>query len=59
MALLPSNQRDQIMLGVCILLLGVVYAYYEYYHTPKNTELDTLQERIETLQASNETVRTS
>jgi type IV pilus assembly protein PilO len=57
MALLPDNKRDQIMLGVCILLLGLVYVFYEYYHTPKNAELDTLQERIEKLEASNETVR--
>ena len=57
MALLPSNKRDQIMLAICVAALGLVYAYYEYYHTPKTVILDTLQERVEKLVAENETVR--
>lgn len=57
MALLPENKSDQIKLGVCLLALGLVYVFYEYVYTPKATELDTLQERVTALEASNETVR--
>lgn len=57
MALLPSTQRDQIMLTICVAFLALVYVYYEYAHTPKAELLDTLQTRIEKLEAGNETVR--
>lgn len=57
MALLPENKGDQIKLAVCVLALGLVYAFYEYVYTPKATELDTLQERVTALEASNEAVR--
>lgn len=57
MAVLPENKRDQIMLGVCVLALGLIYVFYEYRYTPKGAELDTLQERVEALERANETVR--
>jgi|SRR5688572_6990241 len=57
MAILPANKRDQIMLGVCVVALGLIYVFYEYVYTPKGAELDTLQERVETLERSNEQVR--
>jgi len=58
MALLPQNQRDQIMLVVCIAALGLAGLYYMYLWSPKNTELTTLSARIDTLTAQNEIART-
>jgi len=57
MALLPSNQRDQIMLGVCILALGLVYGYRQYVWVPKDEELNTVSAHIDSLKKSNELVR--
>ena len=57
MALLPSNQRDQIMLVVCIAALGLAGAYYMYLWSPKQEQLTTLAARVDTLQQSNETAR--
>ena len=36
MALLPTNQRDQLMLVVCIVSLGLAGGYYMYPWTKKN-----------------------
>jgi type IV pilus assembly protein PilO len=57
MALLPTNQRDQIMLIVCVAALGLAGVYYQYLWSPKNAELGTLQTRVDTLIASNEVAR--
>jgi len=54
MALLPTNQRDQIMLVVCVLALGLAGAYYQYLWSPKNDQLTTLSARVDTLVAQNE-----
>ena len=59
MALLPSNQRDQIMVVVCILALGLAGAYYMYLWSPKNDELTTLQARVDTLLVQNEIAQRS
>ena len=57
MALLPTNQRDQIMLIVCVAALGLAGAYYQYLWSPKNAELALLQTRVDSLVASNEVAR--
>jgi type IV pilus assembly protein PilO len=57
MAGLPTNRRDQIMLVVCIAAVAMIYVFYQYFYTPKGAQLDTLQTRVEALQASNESVR--
>jgi len=57
MALLPTNQRDQLMLVVCIVSLGLAGGYYMYPWTKKNDELVALQTRVDTLVAQNETAR--
>lgn len=59
MALLPTNQRDQIMLVVCVLALGLAGAYYQYLWSPKNDQLTTLQARVDTLVAQNEIAQRS
>lgn len=57
MALLPTNQRDQIMVIVCVLALGLAGVYYMYLWSPKNAELALVQTRIDSLTAANEIAR--
>src|SRR5256885_9668575 len=57
MALLPSTQRDQLLLVACVALLGGVYAYYEYVWSPKSEQIDQVQQRVDTLQSYNEVAR--
>ena len=57
MALLPSNQRDQIMVIVCVAALGLAGVYYQYLWSPKNETLALLQTRVDSLNASNEIAR--
>jgi type IV pilus assembly protein PilO len=57
MAILPTTQRDQIMLVVCIAALGAAYVYYEYVWSPKGEQLALVQTRIEALEASNDVAR--
>jgi type IV pilus assembly protein PilO len=59
MALFPTNQRDQIMVVVCVLALGLAGAYYQYLWSPKNAELTTLQARVDTLLVQNEIAQRS
>jgi len=59
MALLPTNQRDQIMLVVVVLSLGLAGAYYQYLWSPKNDQLTQLQARVDTLVAQNEIAQRS
>ena len=57
MGLLPSTQRDQLLLVACVALLGGVYAYYEYVWSPKSEQIDQVQQRVDTLQSYNEVAR--
>jgi type IV pilus assembly protein PilO len=57
MALLPANQRDQVMVIVCVVALGLAGVYYMYLWSPKNEELAIAQARIDTLTVQNETAR--
>lgn len=54
---LPQNQRDQIMVMICAVALGLAGAYYFYLWSPKNEELALLRTRIDTLVAENESAR--
>ena len=54
MRLLPQNQRDQVMVLVGVLGVVALVAYWAYYFDPRNMELDTLEERVETLTARND-----
>jgi type IV pilus assembly protein PilO len=53
MALLPEAKRDQLMLGICIVALALVYVYYDYVYTPKGDTLTQLEERIDKLVEAN------
>ena len=57
MALLPTNQRDQIMLGVCIVALALVYGYRQFLWVPKDEQLNLVQTHIDSLTKQNEQVR--
>ena len=57
MALLPTSQRDQKMLLVCIAALGLGFAYWYLLWTPANTELDGVQGRVEALRTINQTAK--
>ncbi|HEX3867971.1 MAG TPA: type 4a pilus biogenesis protein PilO [Gemmatimonadaceae bacterium] len=53
MALLPQSPRDQRLLVVAILALGLAGVYEQLVWTPKNTTLNTLQVKLDTLDSLN------
>lgn len=53
MALLPSNQRDQLKLLLAIAALGGAAWYYMYPYAAKTVELDTQTERVVALEDLN------
>src|SRR3982750_2356450 len=57
MALLPTSQRDQKMLLVCIAALGLAFAYWYMIWTPAATELDGVQTHVESLKSINQTAK--
>ena len=57
MGLLPTNQRDQLMVIACVAALGLVGVYYMYLWSPKQAELATLSTRIDSLEIKNEVAR--
>ena len=57
MALLPTSQRDQKLLLVCIAALGLAFAYWYMLWTPANTELDGEQGHVEALRTINQTAK--
>lgn len=54
MAGLPTNQRDQIMLLVGILGIGLGAAYWYFQYDPKSAEIEIQRARVEKLDASNQ-----
>ena len=57
MALLPSNQRDQLMVIACVVAFGLAGVYYMYVWDPRNAELAILQARVDTLDAKNDVAK--
>lgn len=53
MAFPPKSQRDQAMLLVGIIAIGLAGAYWNFVYSPKGTELSDLQSRVETLESRN------
>ena len=51
------TQRDQGMVVVCVLAAGLVFAYWNYLWSPKNTQLGRLQTRVEQLTERNTVAR--
>lgn len=54
---LPTNQRDQILLGVCVAAFAAIGAFWYFLYSPKTVELATLKARVDTLVEQNESVR--
>lgn len=54
MAILPTKQRDQIMVLVTILALSLAGAYWYFVYDPKSTELDKLAAHVDTLDRRNQ-----
>ena len=57
MALLPTSQRDQKMLLVCIAALGLAGAYWYMMWSPANEELNGVAAHVEALQSVNQTAK--
>lgn len=53
MALLPQNPRDQKLFVIGILAIALVVVYQQLYWTPKNTELNAVETRLDTLDSLN------
>ncbi len=53
MAFPPKSQREQAMLLVGIVAIGLAGAYWNFVYSPKGTELSDLQARVETLESRN------
>jgi type IV pilus assembly protein PilO len=54
MALLPTKQRDQIMILVTILAIGLVGLFWYFVYDPKSGELATLSAHVDTLDDMNQ-----
>lgn len=57
MALMPTNQRDQAMVAVTLVMLGLVGVFYTYYWSPRNDTLAIQQARVDTLVTQNDAAR--
>src|SRR5437763_8075020 len=58
MALLPSRQRDQILLMVIVLSLGAIGGYFMYMFGDKAQEIATLDTHVAALTTMNDKVKT-
>lgn len=53
MALLPSNKRDQMMVLVILLAVGVVGAFWYFLYTPRQATLADMAAHADSLEAAN------
>src|SRR5687767_605273 len=54
MALLPKNQRDQVMVLLVIVAVALVGLYYAYVYSPKAGVLTDLQAHVDSLDVNNQ-----
>jgi type IV pilus assembly protein PilO len=54
MALLPKNQRDQVMVLLVIVAVALIGLYYAYVYTPKADVLASLQAHVDSLDVNNQ-----
>jgi type IV pilus assembly protein PilO len=54
MALLPKNQRDQVMVLLVVVAVALVGLYYMYVYSPKADVLTDLQAHVDSLDVSNQ-----
>lgn len=53
MALLPTERHKQAALLVGFLAIGLGYAFFEYWYSPRKAEVEALEVRLEQLETSN------
>ena len=53
MGILPSNQRNQVLLILIILALGATYAFYSFRWVPVNDQLQVIQDHVDSLDVWN------
>lgn len=58
MALLPQDPRDQYRMLGMIFLVALGALYWLYIHQPRATELDELEQRVESIERQNELAET-
>jgi type IV pilus assembly protein PilO len=56
MALLPQNQRDQIMVFVACVGIAAMGLFYQYVWSPKQETLNALEQRVEKLTQLNDKI---
>jgi type IV pilus assembly protein PilO len=56
MALLPQNQRDQIMVFVAFVAVAAMGLFYQYVWSPKQETLNALEARVEKLTQLNDKI---
>ena len=54
MGLLPSNQRDQVMVIVALVAFGAAGVFYQYVWSPKQEQLAVIEQHVEELDAKNQ-----
>jgi predicted secreted protein len=54
MAILPTKQRDQVMVLITILAAAIVGLFWYFVYDPKSTELDKLAMHVDTLDQLNQ-----
>jgi len=54
MALLPKNQRDQVMVLLIIVAVALIGLYYAYVYSPKADVLTGLQSHVDSLDMNNQ-----
>lgn len=54
MALLPKNQRDQVMVLLVIVAVALIGLYYSYVYSPKADVLGDLQAHVDSLDVNNQ-----
>ena len=54
MALLPKNQRDQVMVLLVVVAVALVGLYYMYVYSPKSDVLADLQAHVDSLDVNNQ-----
>jgi type IV pilus assembly protein PilO len=57
MALIPKNQREQVMVLVCIVAVALGGLYWMYVWSPKRAELSALATRVDSLEVGNDRAR--
>jgi type IV pilus assembly protein PilO len=56
MALLPTNQRDQVMVFVTLVAVAAIGLFYQYVWSPKQEALAALEQRVEAITALNDKI---